>query len=135
MFPISITLNVTNAEQLLAVTNAVSGKSSVGTAETKTSAKADTAKKPDAVTAPADTQSTAAATGAQESKATNSAPPDIKYEILGKDALTAAVKNAIAKSGRDPVVALIQSYGAAKAGDVPEEKRREFDAKLLGLAV
>lgn len=133
MFPISMTLNITNAEQLLAVTNAVAGKLLVGTTETKTTAKADTAKKSDAATSGAGTTTTAAATGAQESKVSNSAPAD-PVVVLDKDALTKAVKDAIAKAGRETVVALISSYGAAKAGDVAAEKRAEFDAKLVALA-
>jgi hypothetical protein len=54
--------------------------------------------------------------------------------ILDKDALTTATKAAIAKVGREEVVALIASYGAAKGSEIATEKRAEFDAKLLKLA-
>jgi hypothetical protein len=139
MFPVTITLN--NADQLNAVMLALGGPI-VGTVET-TTAKAPAEKKPVAekspppvknsetvaVTATVDTQATAAPAAAPEQKAASS------VAILDKDALTAATKAAIAKVGRDPVVALIQSYGAAKGSEIATEKRAEFDAKLIALAV
>ena len=139
MFPVTITLNT--ADQLNAVMLALGGPI-VGTVETTTS-KAPAEKKPvaekspppaknsettAAVTATVDTQATAAPAAAPEQKAAPS------VAILDKDALTAATKAAIAKVGRDDVVALIQSYGAAKGSEIATEKRAEFDAKLLALA-
>jgi hypothetical protein len=138
MFPVTITLN--NADQLNAVMLALGGPI-VGTVET-TTAKAPAEKKPvaekspppvknsetAAVTATVDTQATAAPAAVPEQKAASS------VAILDKDALTSATKAAIAKVGRDPVVALIQSYGAAKGSEIATEKRAEFDAKLIALA-
>mgnify|MGYP003542470027 CR=1 FL=1 len=129
MFPVTITLNT--ADQLNAVMVALSGG-----AQMQVTPKADTEKKSEpkaavatvAATEPAATPPTAAATAAPAPKAETSAPA-----IMDKDALTAAVKNAIAKVGRDPVVALMQSYGVGRAGEVPAEKRVTFDAALLAL--
>lgn len=132
MFPVTITLN--NAEQLNAVlaamnlgTNVIVGQVAEKAAE-KTTAK----KTPPAVaTETVDTQATAATTDAQEKKAEVS--EQVKA-LLTADELTSSVKNAIAKVGRDPVVALLKSYGAAKASEVAADKRPEFDVKLLALA-
>jgi len=128
MFPVTITLNT--ADQLNAVMAAL-GNPAAKVVEAAPAKKSEpkAAVATVAATEPAATPSTAAATAAPAPKAETSAPA-----ILDKDALTAAVKNAIAKAGRDPVVALISSYGAAKAGDVAIEKRPAFDAALLALA-
>jgi hypothetical protein len=128
MFPVTITLN--NADQLNAVLAAMNMTNTVvGTVSKTTTKTVDAAeKKSSAVTDSAATDTTAATNAAQEQKAGNS------VAILDKDALTAATKAAIAKAGRDEVVALIASYGAAKGSEIATEKRAEFDAKLLKLA-
>jgi len=129
MFPVTITLN--NAEQLNAVMAAMNiGNAAIAKASAKTEAVTEKKQeqKAPAATAPAATQATAAATDAPAAKAETSAA------ILDKDALTSATKAAIAKVGREEVVALIASYGAAKGSEIAVEKRAEFDAKLLALA-
>lgn len=133
MFPVTITLN--NAEQLNAVLaalgNAPSQAAAVKPKDQAVAEKKPVAEKsppPAAVTEVAATQATAAVADAPAAKV------EASVAILDKDALTTATKAAIAKAGRDPVVALIQSYGAAKGSEIALEKRAEFDAKLLALA-
>ena len=141
MFPVTITLN--NAEQLNAVITAMHPLTNMkGLTKTEVAeiTKVIAEKKPvaekspppasetTAATAPVDTQTTAAVSDAPAAKVESSGA------ILDKDALTTAIKAAIAKAGRDPVAALIQSYGAAKGSEIALEKRAEFDAKLLALA-
>lgn len=132
MFPVTITLN--NAEQLNAVlaamnlgTNVIVGQVAEKTVE-KTTAKKTS---PAVVTETAATQTTAATADVQEKKAEVS--EQVKA-LLTADELTSSVKNAIAKVGRDPVVALLKEFGAAKASEVVADRRPEFDGKLLALA-
>lgn len=137
MFPVTITLK--SADELNAVMAAL-GNAPVATATktTKTEAvveKKSVEKSPPpaetkaAVTESAATVTTAATNDAPATKVDNSAPA-----LLDKDALTTATKAAIAKVGRDEVVALIASYGAAKGSEISLHQRAEFDAKLLKLA-
>lgn len=129
MFPIQMTLNVQNAAQLAAINAAITG---TPVAETKAAdkPKADTAKKSDAATATADTKSTVAATGAQDTKAASS-----EAKVMTADERGAVVKEAIAKSGRDAVVALLAEFGVKKAGEIEDAaKLAQFDAKLQALA-
>lgn len=132
MFPVTITLN--NAEQLNAVlaamnlgTNVIVGQVAEKTVE-KTTAKKTS---PAVVTETAATQTTAATADVREKKAEVS--EQVKA-LLTADELTSSVKNAIAKVGRDPVVALLKEFGAAKASEVVADRRPEFDGKLLALA-
>lgn len=136
MFPIQMTFTVHNADHLNALTAAATGRAAPAAAKIVEAAAAKKSEtKPAVATEPAASTTTAAATAAPEPKVEASAPASAApAELLDKDALTAAVKNAIAKVGRDPVVSLISSYGAAKAGDVDLGKRAEFDAALLALA-
>ena len=136
MFPVTITLN--NAEQLNAVlaamnlgTNAIVGQVAEKTVEKTTAKKTPPVQNTSAATETANTQATAATTAAQEKKEEVSAPAKA---LLTADELTSSVKNAIAKVGRDPVVALLKEFGAAKASEVVADRRPEFDGKLLALA-
>lgn len=145
MFPMQITMNVTNADQLRAIA-AIAGdvkvaESAAGrtTKATDTCAnhkpadtKAETAKKSDAVTANAGTQTTAATSDVQEKKAESSV--ESKLAAMTADERSAKVKAAIAKSGRDKVVALLQKYNAAKASEVAADKLPAFDDELCALA-
>ena len=140
MFPMQITLNVTNLDQLAAlaaisggdptkkVTKATDTCASHKSADTK----AETAKKSDAATANAGTQTTAATADVQEKKAESSGGS--KPAAMTADERSAKVKAAIAKSGRDMVVSLLQKYGAAKASEVAADKLPAFDDELCALA-
>ena len=133
MFPVTITLN--NADQLNAVLAAMNLGTNVivGQVAEKAAEKPATKKTPPVVAAAATevaaTPATAAGTAAQEPKAEASAA-----KLLDADELANAVRAAIAKSGRDPVVALLTSYGVKKAGEVEAAKRAEFDVQLIALA-
>lgn len=140
MFPMQITLNVTNLDQLAALA-AISGGDPTKkvTKATDTCAshkpadmKAETAKKSDAATANAGTQTTAATSDAQEKKAESSG--ESKPAAMTADERSAKVKAAIANSGRDKVVALLQKYNAAKASEVAADKLPAFDDELCALA-
>ena len=132
MFPVTITLNT--AEQLHAVMAAMAPEylAAQPTATAKAAEKPAAKKTPPAVaTETAATQTTAATSVVQEKKEEVSAPAKA---LLTADELTSGVKNAIAKVGRDPVVALLKEFGAAKASEVVADRRPEFDGKLLALA-
>lgn len=130
MFPMSITLNVTNADQLNALA-AIAGNGKVVTKATDTCADhkpADTAKKSDAATAPVDTKSTAETTAVQETKDDNSA-----VKTMSVDERAGLVKTKVAAVGRDTVVALLGKYNAKKASEIAADKLAEFDAELVAL--
>jgi len=132
MFPVTITLNT--AEQLHAVMAAMAPEylAAQPTATAKAAEKPAAKKTPPAVaTEAANTQTTAATSVVQEKKDEVSAPAT--KPLLTADELTSGVKNAIAKVGRDPVVALLKEFGAAKASEVVADRRPEFDDKLLAL--
>lgn len=139
MFPVTITLN--NADQLNAVLAAMGNPHAATVAAIKPAKTEAVAEKKSvekspppaqetkvAVTESADTATTAATPAVQEQKAETS------VKLLDADELANAVRAAIAKSGRDPVVALLGVYGVKKAGEVEAAKRPEFDAKLIALA-
>lgn len=132
MFPVTMTFTVQNIDQLNAVMATLSGGAQMQVTAEVAAVKKSKPETVAAITEPAATPSTAAATAAPAPKVETSTAP-AATSIMDKDALTAAVKNAIAKVGRDPVVALMQSYGVGRAGEVPAEKRVTFDAALLAL--
>lgn len=136
MFPMSITLNVTNADQLNALA-AIAGNVKVVAAEKKVTKAtdtcadhkpADTVKKSDAATAPVDTKSTAETTAVQETMADNSA-----VKTMSVDERAGLVKTKVAAVGRDTVVALLGKYNAKKASEIAADKLAEFDAELVAL--
>ena len=135
MFPVTITLN--NADQLNAVlaamniTNVIVGQVAEKVAKDPAAKNTPPVQNTGAATEAAGTQTTAATTDVQEKKEEVSAPAKA---LLTADELTSSVKNAIAKVGRDPVVALLKEFGAAKASEVVADRRPEFDGKLLALA-
>lgn len=109
--------------------------------EVKTEKKAKPAPAQTAVTEPAGTQATAEQAAAPAEKAStsggespspveNSAPPKAMTVEERTPVLTAAV----AKAGRDAVIALLAEFGAKRAGEVPADKLAEFDTKLNALA-
>lgn len=132
MFPMQITLNVTNADQLNALA-AISGGVKIAEATSprtaKVEAKAETAKKPDAATAPADTRTTAEPSVAQEKKAESSD----SVSVMSVDERAAVIKNLAGGGKRDEVVALLAKYGAKKGSEVKAEDLPAFDAELKAL--
>lgn len=137
MFPITMSFTVQDAAQLAIFSNAMSaatgGKVAISAEKPKSEVKADTAKKP-AATENADTRSTAAKTDAQDKKADNSAEKS-EVKVMTADERGVVVKAAIAKVGRDEVVALLASYGVKKASEIEDAgKLAEFDVKLNALA-
>lgn len=136
MFPMTVTLH--NADQLNAVlasmnigANVIVGQVAEKVAKEPAAKKTPPVQNTSAATEAANTQATAATTAVQEKKEEVSAPAKA---LLTADELTSGVKNAIAKVGRDPVVALLKEFGAAKASEVVADRRPEFDGKLLALA-
>lgn len=88
--------------------------------------KAEAAKKPveqAAVTEPAATQPTAETSAAPESKANESAP-----EITAED-MQNAFRAYMAANGRDAAVALLDSFGVKKLGELPAAKHADFMKK------
>jgi len=135
MFPMQITLTITNADQLHALAAAsgdvkiIESPAGKSPASVKTD-KADTSKKPDAATATADTKSTAVAADVQEKKAETSAA-----KVMSQDERASLIKSKIASAGRDAVVGLLNDYGVKKASEIADaEKLAEFDVKLKALA-
>lgn len=120
------------AENTAAIRELIAALGKTGVAVPKAAEAKKQEAAPAASTAPVATQPTAEASAVQDTKAPQSAPA--KVELLSADELASAVKNAIAKVGRDPVVALLTEFGVKKAGEVATEKRADFDAKLIALA-
>lgn len=140
MFPMTITLNITNADQLRALA-AISGNTVVIEANTGTNKttkatdtcanhkSADTAKKSEtAATKPADTQATAETSDAQDKKGESSAA-----NIMSVDERAALVKSKVASAGREAVVSLLKKYGSAKASEIAADKLADFDSELESL--
>lgn len=142
MFPVTITLNT--ADQLNAVMAALGNPHAATVAAAIKPAKTEAVAEKKSVEkspSPAQEQKAVAATesAATVTTAATTAAPEPKAEVsevklLDADELANAVRAAIAKAGRDPVVALLSSYGVKKAGEVEAGKRPEFDAKLIALA-
>lgn len=116
-----------------AACNATAADNAAPAKTEEAAAKKQVAEKP-ASTEPAATQPTAEQAAVQDTKASKSEPTAQEVQLLSADELASAVKNAIGKSGREKVVALLTEYNAKKAGEVATEKRAEFDAKLISLA-
>lgn len=134
MFPVTITL--TTADQLNAVMSALGNtvKAPVPEKKSEPNSPPPVAKEEPKAAPVAATESVATATTAEVSAAPATKAEVSEPAIIDKDALATATKAAIAKVGRDAVVELIKSYGAAKGSEIATEKRAEFDAKLLALA-
>jgi len=104
----------------------------VGALPGSATAGATTEKKVDsAATTPAGTGTTAATSAVQEKKVESSVE---KPAAMSADERASTVKAAIAKVGRDPVVALLTEFGAKKASEIDADRLPAFDVKLNALA-
>lgn len=86
-----------------------------------------------AVTEPADTQTIAEQAVVQEVKASTSdeqSPSPAKKEPMTAEQRAPILTAAVAKAGRDAVVALLKSYGAARASEIAPDRLAAFDAEL-----
>ena len=102
------------------------GLSVAGNAGATTEKKVDSA-----ATASAGTGTTAATSAVQEKKVESSVE---KPAAMSADERASTVKAAIAKVGRDPVVALLTEFGAKKASEIDADRLPAFDVKLNALA-
>ncbi|MBK6588103.1 MAG: hypothetical protein IPG22_07395 [Acidobacteria bacterium] len=86
-----------------------------------------------AATEPADTPTTAEQVAAPEVKASTSgeqSPSPAKKEPMTAEQRAPILTAAVAKAGRDAVVALLKSYGAARASEIAPERLAAFDVEL-----
>lgn len=128
------TAAVTALTAMLAKAGLLAANTAVADVEDKPAKKQKEAakEKAPAATEPAVTQTTAETSAAPEKKAESSVEKSEAVMTVGERGVW--LRKAVQAVGRETAVALIQKYGAAKVGEIAEDKLAAFDKELIALA-